>query len=165
MLDKISMLRKCNRAVVLIQYYKIKHVGNLLIYCYKAFFWREIFKETIMYMKCVFKDFFFSFGVRNKKKRIHLTIILSVIKQHKLSSHGVCWCWFKLSFVLSCGNKLRGQKCKDFELLLIQVVLSYIVFSKCCQLKRKALCLQICFEMFARILVVSLINMFVSSIQ
>lgn len=43
------------------------------------------------------------------------------------------------------------SKCKDFELMLIQVVLSYrIVFSKCCQLKREALCLQICFEMFAK---------------
>lgn len=50
--------------------------------------------------------------------------------------------------------------------MLIQVVLSYrIVFSKCCQLKREALCLQICFEMFAKILVVSLIKMSVSSIQ
>lgn len=61
------------------------------------------------------------------------------------------------------------QKYKDFELMLIQVVLSYRIvcffFSKCCQLKREALCLQICFEMFAKILVVSLIKMFVSSIQ
>lgn len=58
------------------------------------------------------------------------------------------------------------SKYKDFELMLIQVVLSYrIVVSKCCQLKREALCLQICFEMFAKILVVSLIKMFVSSIQ
>lgn len=57
------------------------------------------------------------------------------------------------------------SKYKDFELMLIQVVLSYIVFSKCCRLKREALCLQICFEMFAKILVVSLIKMFVSSIQ
>lgn len=49
-------------------------------------------------------------------------------------------------------HKLCGQKYKDFELMLIQVVLSYrIVFSKCCQLKREALCLQICFEMFAKI--------------
>lgn len=56
-------------------------------------------------------------------------------------------------------HKLCGQKYKDFELMLIQVVLSYrIVFSKCCQLKREALCLQICFEMFAKILVVSLDN-------
>lgn len=63
-------------------------------------------------------------------------------------------------------HKLCGQKYKDFELMLIQLVLSYrIVFSKCCQLKREALCLQICFEMFAKILVVSLIKMFVSSIQ
>lgn len=63
-------------------------------------------------------------------------------------------------------HKLYGQKYKDFELMLIQFVLSYrIVFSKCCQLKREALCLQICFEMFAKILVVSLIKMFVSSIQ
>lgn len=53
--------------------------------------------------------------------------------------------------------------------MLIQVVLSYRIvfffFPKCCQLKREALCLQICFEMFAKILVVSLIKMFVSSIQ
>lgn len=63
-------------------------------------------------------------------------------------------------------HKLCGQTYKNFELMLIQVVLSYcIVFSKCCQLKREALCLQICFEMFAKILVVSLIKMFVSSIQ
>lgn len=63
-------------------------------------------------------------------------------------------------------HKLCGQKYKEFELMLIQVVLSYrIVFSKCCQLKREALCLQICFEMFAKFLVVSLIKIFVSSIQ
>lgn len=59
------------------------------------------------------------------------------------------------------------SKYKQFELMLIliQVVLSCIVFSKCCRLKREALCLQICFEMFAKILVVSLIKMFVSSIR
>lgn len=57
------------------------------------------------------------------------------------------------------------SKYKEFELMLIQVVLSCIVFSKCCRLKREALCLQICFEMFAKILVVSLIKMFVSSIR
>ena len=62
-------------------------------------------------------------------------------------------------------HKLCGQKYKDFELMLIQVVLSYrIVFQSAASLKGKHYVYK-CFEMFAKILVVSLIKMFVSSIQ
>lgn len=41
-------------------------------------------------------------------------------------------------------EQLYGRKCKDFDLMLIQIVLFYrIFFSKTCALKGEASCLQI----------------------
>lgn len=105
-------------------------------------------------MKCIFKDFFLHPLYQEYRKQwIYLTIAYCD-SSNSTNFHFmefICWRRFKLSLVvLSCGN-ISYVKNVRFKLMLIQVVLSYrIVFSKCCQLKREALCLQVCFEMFAK---------------
>lgn len=106
-LGKIGMLWKWNKSIVLGQNYKIKYVGKLFIYCYKVFFWGEMCKEVITYMKCIFKDFFLHPGCQEYKKEwIYLTIAYcdSSNSTNFQFMEFICWRWFKLSLVLSCGN-------------------------------------------------------------
>lgn len=107
MLGKINMLWKWNRSIVLGQNYKIKHVGNLFIYCYKVFFEERYAKKLLPTWNVYLKIFFFHPGSQEyKKEQIYLTITYCD-SSNSTNFHFmefICWRWFKLSFVLSCGN-------------------------------------------------------------
>lgn len=107
MLGKIDMLWKWNRSIVLGQNYNMKCVGNLFIYCYKVFFEERYAKKLLPTWNVYLKNFFFHPGCQEyKAERIYLTITYCD-SSNSTNFHFmefICWRWFKLSFVLSCGN-------------------------------------------------------------
>lgn len=75
----------------------------------------------------------------------------------------MCWLWFELSLFLSCGNfwkQLYGQKCKDFDLILIPFVLFYriFLFKEVCVEKGSFMFANPSFQVFMEILIDSLIS-------